>query len=84
MSHSIQATDAKAKLAELLRAVERGESFEITRHGKVVAHLLPASAVDLNARRASVARFRQKRKKWTDDRFSTQEILAARHEGHRA
>ena len=36
----IQATDAKARLAELLRAVELGEVVAITRHGKPVAHLV--------------------------------------------
>lgn len=33
----VQATDAKALLAELLRVVEGGESIAITRHGWTVA-----------------------------------------------
>ena len=33
----VAATDAKAHLAELLRAVEYGETVAITRHGKTVA-----------------------------------------------
>ena len=37
----VAATDAKAHLAELLRAVEYGETVAITRHGKTVAHLSP-------------------------------------------
>lgn len=37
----IQATEAKAHLAQLLSAVERGESFAITRHGRPIAHLVP-------------------------------------------
>lgn len=80
---SIQATDAKARLAELLRAVERGEGFMITRHGKTIAHLLPA-ATDREARRAAIARFRARRKSWERAPFGTQDILDARHEGHRA
>lgn len=32
---------AKAKLLELVRDVERGKSFEITKGGEVVARLLP-------------------------------------------
>jgi prevent-host-death family protein len=36
------ATEAKAKLLSLLDAVEKGEEFEITRYGKVVARLAPA------------------------------------------
>ena len=84
MAIVIQASEAKAKLAELLRAVERGESFEITRHGKAIAHLLPATSVDQQARRDAVALFREKKTRWSKGNFSTQDILEARHEGHRA
>ena len=42
----IQATEAKTRLAELLRAVEHGEAITITRHGKPVAHLVPAGSQD--------------------------------------
>ena len=79
----IQATEAKAHLAELLRAVERGESFSITRHGKVIAHLIPAPSAEEQARRAAVARFRAARATWAKVPVSTEEILAWRHEGHR-
>ena len=78
----IQATEAKAKLAELLRTVERGESVVITRHGQPVAHLVPAQENDLARRRAAVERFRERRRKWRKIDMSTEEILAARHEGH--
>ncbi len=37
----IQVTQAKAHFAELLREVEHGKSFAITRHGRTVAHLFP-------------------------------------------
>ena len=80
----IQATEAKAQLAEILRAVERGESFAITRHGKTVAHLVPADRADDEARRAAVARFRARRRTWEPAHMTTEEILAARHEGHSA
>ena len=79
----IQATEAKAKLAELLRMVERGESVVITRHGKPIAHMVPALENDLARRRAAVERFRERRRKWRKIDMSTEEILAARHEGHR-
>lgn len=81
---NIRATEAKARLAELLRAVERGESFATTRHGKAVAHLVPADRADDEARRAAVASFRARRRTWEPARMTTEEILAARHEGHRA
>ncbi len=79
----IQATEAKSKLAELLRTVERGESIAITRHGQTVAHLVPAQDNEVARRRAAVERFRERRRKWRKIDMSTEEILAARHEGHR-
>ena len=79
----IQATEAKTRLAELLRAVEYGETITITRHGKPVAHLVPACAGDRANRERAVERFRQRRAGWEGVAFSTEEILAARHEGHR-
>ena len=41
---SVGAFEAKTKLAELLDRVESGETITITRHGKAVAKLIPASA----------------------------------------
>ncbi len=78
----IQATEAKTRLAELLRAVESGETFAITRHGRAVAHLVPAEAQDRASRKRAVERFRERRAGWRRVAFSTDEILAARHEGH--
>lgn len=40
---SIQVVEAKAKFSALLAAVEAGEEIAITRHGKVVARLVPDS-----------------------------------------
>jgi len=79
----IQATEAKTRLAELLRAVEHGETVAITRHGKVVAHLVPAARQDRTNRAKAVERFRKRRAGWRRVAFSTDEVLAARHAGHR-
>ena len=79
----IQATEAKTRLAELLRAVEHGETVAITRHGKAVAHLVPADTQDRTNQTKAVERFRERRAGWRRVTFSTEEILAARHEGHR-
>ena len=38
---SIQIAEAKAKFSALLAAVEAGEEVAITRHGRVVARLVP-------------------------------------------
>lgn len=79
----VTATEAKARLAELLRAVEGGETVAITRHNKAIVHLVPAQARDHAARAAAVERFRRQRAGWKRIDMSTEEILAARHEGHR-
>ena len=82
MMREIQATEAKARLAELLRAVELGETVAITRHGKAVAHLVPASEQERANRQLDVQRFRDRRAGWDSITLSTEELLAARHEGH--
>lgn len=41
MTYSLH--EAKAKLSKLVSLAETGETIEITRHGKVVAHLTGAS-----------------------------------------
>ena len=79
----LRATEAKARLAELLRAVETGETVAITRRGKPVAHLIPAPDRERDRRKEAVARFRERRRRWRRIDVSTDEILAARHEGHR-
>ena len=80
----IQATEAKARLSDLLRTVERGESIAITRHGKTIAHLVPAHVQESDTRKQAVARFRLRRMEWSRVTMTTEEILAARHEGHRS
>lgn len=80
----IQATEAKIRLAQLLSAVERSESFAITRHSRPIAHLVPAATAERTAAREAVARFRTPRARWGRTGVSLDEILAARHQGHRA
>ena len=79
----ISTTDAKAHLAELLRTVERGESISITRHGRAVAHLVPAGDRDRVLRQQAMARFTEIRSTWKRTGMTKEEVLAARHEGHR-
>lgn len=38
---TVQVVEAKAKFSALLAAVEAGEEIAITRHGKVVARIVP-------------------------------------------
>ncbi|HLF31913.1 MAG TPA: type II toxin-antitoxin system prevent-host-death family antitoxin [Xanthomonadales bacterium] len=43
--HAVSLAKAKAHLSELLNTVESGEEVIITRHGRPVARVLPASPV---------------------------------------
>ena len=79
----VSTTDAKAHLADLLRTVERGESISITRHGRAVAHLVPAGDRDRVLRQQAMARFMELRSTWKQTGMTKEEVLAARHEGHR-
>lgn len=58
----VGAYEAKTHLPELLRRVEKGERITITRHGRPVAELVPAS--DERRRRVaeSIAKLEQLRK----------------------
>lgn len=42
MTKTVTATEAKAHILSLLDEVEAGEEVEITRHGRLVARLVPA------------------------------------------
>lgn len=79
----VNATEAKSHLAELLRTVERGESISITRHGKAVAHLIPAGHRERVLRKQAIDHFMEMRSSWKPTGMTREEILAARHEGHR-
>ena len=79
----VQTTEAKAKFAQILRTVERGETVVITRHGKKIAHIVPAEDAERAKRREALERLREMRKKWGPTGMTREEILAARHEGHR-
>lgn len=77
----VQASDAKTHLPQLLTEVERGETIIITRHGKAIARIVPEE----DQRRAQVrkvfAEIEEFRK--TMPALSLEEILSARHEGHK-
>jgi len=79
----VPTTEAKSRFAELLRVVEYGESIAITRHGKPVAHLVPAVDHERALQRAAVERFRARRRQWRRIDMTTEEILASIREGRR-
>jgi prevent-host-death family protein len=77
----IQASDAKARLPQLLNDVERGETLIITRHGRAIARLVP----ELDRRQEEVDRalasIRELRKRTL--KVSIEEILSAKEEGRK-
>ena len=58
----IGAFEAKTKLSELLRRVEEGESFRVTRHGRPVAILSPVDGNSQLSPEEAVRRIRELRK----------------------
>ncbi len=77
----VQSSEAKTRLSELLDDVERGETILITRHGKAIARLTPDYAQRATVRAFAVARIRARRS--TLPSLTLEEILSARHEGHK-
>jgi prevent-host-death family protein len=77
----IQASVAKARLAELLDQVERGETVVITRHGKAIARLVPDEGARRTDARRAMDEIKEMRKH--AGRATVQEILAWRNEGRR-
>lgn len=77
----VQSSDAKAGLPQLLDEVERGETIVIIRHGRPIARLVPETdgrTEQTLKTMERIALFRQSLAPVTVD-----EILSARHEGHR-
>jgi prevent-host-death family protein len=77
----IQASDAKARLAELLDEVERGETIVITRRGKPIARLVPNPAQRQLQIEQAIADIKEMRKH--TGRATVAEILAWRDEGRK-
>ena len=77
----VQASEAKTHLPSLLDDVERGETLIITRHGKPIARLVPEDATQKQKVRQTIDRIRELRKSMPG--MTVDEIIAAKHEGHR-
>jgi prevent-host-death family protein len=77
----VQASDAKTHLPQLLDDVEAGETIVITRHGKPIARLVPDEERRNAEARAAMEEIRALRKRV--GKAPLQELLDARHEGHK-
>ncbi len=77
----IQASEAKTHLPRLLDEVEAGETVVITRHGRAIARIVPEPAQRQGEidRAIRAIRLLQKR----TGRITAEELLSARHEGHK-
>jgi len=83
MAHILeyQASDAKAKWAELLDQVERGRTVRITRHGKTIARVVPETEI----RQAEIAEALSELRALAREfgKAPLDEVLATIHEGHK-
>jgi prevent-host-death family protein len=77
----VQASDAKTHLPRLLDDVEAGKTIVITRHGKPIARLVPDEAHRNAEAAAAMETIRALRKRV--GKAPLQELLDARHEGHK-
>ena len=81
----IAASEAKARLSELLDAVERGETIAITRHGRRIARLVPEKDRRQQEIEAAIddieALAKERREKFGP--VSVKEIISSIHEGHK-
>lgn len=84
---TVGADNADGQFAQLLDRAEHGEEIVLTRHGRAVARLVPVEPVHdkVAAERAVQELLTLGRKLAQEGRgqFTMDEILAARHEGHR-
>ena len=77
----IQASEAKTHLPQLLDDVERRETIVITRHGRAIARIVPEvhlRQAEVDRAIANIKALRRRTGKITVD-----ELLSAKHEGHK-
>jgi len=78
---NVQASEAKARLAQLLDEVERGETVVITRHGRAIARIVPELDLRREEIRQSIERIKGLRGQFRN--VTLKDLMDARHEGHR-
>jgi prevent-host-death family protein len=77
----VQASDAKAHLPQLLDDIERGETAVITRHGRLIAPIVPEAHLRQETIDKAIEGIKALRKR--TGRITVDELLSARHEGQK-
>jgi prevent-host-death family protein len=77
----IQASEAKTHLPQLLDDVERGETIVITRHGRPIARIVPETQRRQEEIDKAIEAIKALRKR--TGKITVDELLSAKHEGHR-
>jgi prevent-host-death family protein len=77
----VQASEAKTHLPQLLDEVERGETLVITRHGRAIARIIPETQRRQEEIDKAIENMKALRKRTA--KATAEEILSARHEGHK-
>ena len=77
----IQASEAKAHLAQLLDDVERGETLIITRHGRRIARIVPEVDRRKDKIDEAIANIRELANR--TGRITLSELLSTRDEGRK-
>ena len=78
----VAASEAKARLAQILTDVERGQSVVITRHGRPIARLVPERDRRQEEIDRAVAEIRALKSRKAA--VTVAELLSARDEGRRS
>ena len=77
----IQASEAKTHLPRLLDDVERGETLVITRHGRAIARIVPEARQRQDEIDKAIEGIKALRNR--TGKIALDELLSARHEGHK-
>ena len=80
---TVQASEAKTKFLQILDDVESGETFQITRHGRRIARIVPEPAEETYAEQARRAFETIQDIRKSIKPISLAQILADRDEGRK-
>ena len=80
---TLQFTDAKARLSEVLDEVEGGEVINITRHGKTVARIVRPEIDERERRWRAIEDIRAWKKTGRKTGITLKDLLSARNEGRK-